>query len=155
MERVIGIDSSTRRTGMALFVDGQYSRHTLIDLSKSNEDTDARMNIMGRNILLVLNEWKPDTVFIEEPNGSGGNIDNFRKLSEIIGIVRGWCIENRVAYHECKPSVWRKNVGIEQGKKKRPELKDESIKFVFEKYGIEVGDDEADSICIAAGMIGG
>ena len=32
---------------------------------------------------------------------------------------------------------------------KRDQLKEQSVKYVFENYELHVGDDEADAICIA------
>lgn len=151
--RMVSIDSSTRRTGMALFVDGRLYDFTLVDLSKSAAETDLRISIMGKEILDVLNMWMPDSVYIESPRGDGRNVELVRKLSEILGIVRGWCIGGGKFYEEVMPSVWRKHCGLEQGKKKRADLKAESVAYVKEKYGVEVNDDVADSICIGDAMV--
>jgi Holliday junction resolvasome RuvABC endonuclease subunit len=150
--RLITIDSSTRRTGIALFENGVYQTHVLVDLSSSKADTDERINLMIDAMILILDDMRPDAVVIEEPKGHA-KVELLRKLSEILGAIRGWCIINKIEYHEIKPSVWRKYCGISQGKKKREELKEESINLVKEKYGMTVSDDEADSICIGIATI--
>lgn len=148
------IDSSTKKTGMSLFKNDEQFECKQIDLSDSRDTTDARMSEMGRNILLVLNEWNPDGIYIEEPKGEGRNVELVHKLSEIIGVVRGWAITHDGCYfEEVKPSVWRKYVGITQGRKKREELKTDSINLVKDVYGIDVNDDVADSICIGIAML--
>ena len=149
MERVVSIDSSTKKTGAALFVDGQFKEYRLIDFS-DNKSVNDRMSLMGRELQELLSHWQPELVVIEEPNGYGKNIQVYRYLSEIIGIVRIWAFMHSCVMEEIKPTVWRKRIGINQSKKKRDELKAESIAYVKKTYGLEVNDDVADAICIGA-----
>ena len=153
MNKIVAIDSSTRKTGMSYFEDGNLINHGLIDLSKETSDTEERIKIMGSKILQALNVWHPDTVYIEQAQGQGKNVALVRKLSELIGFAKAWAVMNGATIEEVPPSVWRKYVGIDQGKKKRAELKAESIRLVKETYGLDVGDDEADAICIGIAMI--
>lgn len=148
----VGIDSSTKHTAISVFVNGEYSCHYLLSHDHIT-DVEERINSMGRDILEHLNEIKPNMVFIERPQGHGRNVDMVFKLSTILGIVRGWCIVNGSYYETVMPSTWRKHIGIQQGKKKRAELKAESIKYVKETYGIDATDDEADSICLCGAMV--
>ena len=150
---MVSIDSSTRKTGMALYVNGVLKDYGLIDLSKSKEATDVRIGDMGGKILTSLNIWKPDMVYIETPRGDGRNVELVRKLSEILGIVRGWTIEHGKYYEEIMPSVWRKYCGLEQGKKKRAELKQMSMDYVKATYRADVNDDVADAICLGSAMV--
>lgn len=150
--RSVGIDSSTKRTGISLFINGKYKWHKLVDKSHIS-DIDFRINEMGKEIINTLQQIKPTMVFIERPQGYGKNVDLVRKLAEVMGFVRIWCIMSGVYYEECNPSVWRKYIGIQQGKKKRAELKAESIAYVKKVYGIDCTDDEADSICLCGAMI--
>lgn len=151
--RVVSIDSSTKKTGISLFINGKFNSSKLIDLSKSKETTDTRINLMGKSILFTLGQWDPDIVYIEEPKGHGANLELVRKLAEVLGIVRGWCIDCSREYTEVKPSEWRSYLGFKQGATKRDELKRESIEYVRDKYNILVNDDVADSICIGDAMI--
>ena len=153
MARMVGIDSSTKKTGLSLFVDGELKDYCLVDYSKV-KDINDRINQMGLGVLSVLGDWLPDMIYIEEPKGEGRNVELVHKLSEILGIVRCWAITHGCYYEEVKPSVWRHDLGIEQGKKKREELKAASISYVKDKYGIiPETDDVADSICVGAAMV--
>lgn len=149
---LVSIDGSTRKTGMALFDGDKYVDSILIDLSRDRTQTDARISTMGLSIWSRLNEWKPDVVYIEEPKGHS-NIDLVRKLSEILGMVRAWCITHSAVYREIKPSEWRARLGFKQGTTKREELKQESMDYVKLRYGLDVSDDEADAICIGVAAI--
>ena len=151
--RVVSIDSSTRKTGIALFINGKLQESKLIDLSVCKAETDERIDIMGANLILMLTKWNPDIVYIEIPKGHGRNTQLVLVLAEILGIVRGWCIDNSKHYEQIQPSEWRSYLGFKQGATKREELKRESIEYVRNKYDILVNDDVADSICIGDAMI--
>ena len=149
---MVSIDSSTKKTGMALFVGGKMNKYVLIDNSKE-KDVNKRIDKMCLDIIEQLSKWHPTVLYIEEPKGEGRNVELVRKLAEILGAVRAWCLTHGCYYEEVQPSVWRKYVGITQGTKKRAELKQASIDYVYTTYGAEVNDDVADSICLGAAMV--
>lgn len=152
--RMVSVDSSTKKTGISLFINGELQETKLIDLSSCKEPTDERINMMGSALIILLSTWHPSMVYAEEPKGHGSNLELVRKLAEVLGVIRGWCIDNSAEYHEVKPSEWRSYLGLKQGGKvKREELKRESIEYVRNKYNILVNDDVADSICIGDAMI--
>lgn len=147
------IDSSTNATGMCLAVDGNYSAHIFLDHHK-NKDVDDRMNNMIHDIIAQLQKWKPDIVWIEQPQGHGKNVAMVRKLAEIIGAVRCWCVVRKREYHEIMPSEWRKYLpDYSQGGKSRNELKQDAIDYVKEYLNIECSSDEADAICICIAVM--
>ena len=153
MVKLVSIDSSTNYTGMAFFENGKYVRHILID-QHIYKDVDRRIDEMIRGIAEELQKFKPDIVYIEQPKGSGGNVEMVRKLSEILGAVRLWCVWKGKDYHEIMPSVWRKNLhGFSQGGKSRCELKQEAIDYVKRIIGIDCDTDSADAICIGLSVI--
>ena len=152
--KTVAIDSATRKTGMALFKDGELVDHLLIDLSKFKGYADERMIEMARQITSQIEVWYDvSLIYIEEPDGNSSNVNVYRMLSEIIGMVKFWADQWHIPVEEVKPSVWRKHCGINQGGKKRDELKSESVTFVKKTFGIDVGDDEADAICLGIAMM--
>jgi len=152
MTKFVSCDTSTNNSALTLFVNGKYKKHKLI--SKSNiKDTFQRMNEMIKEIFELLNEWKPNILWIEHPQGHGSNVDMVGKLCEILGSVRTWCLIHDCEYNEISPSQWRKYAGIQQGKKKRAELKQASIDYIKDKLGIDEGDDVADSIALGYAVL--
>lgn len=150
--RMCSIDASTKRTGLALFVNGDLNDHALIDISKYKGSTDERIREMGKLIMEYLDEWKPTMVYIEEPKGHQ-NVELVRKLSMVLGVVLGWCIDNDAYYQIVQPSVWRQWLGMDQGNKKREDLKIESIQAVQDMFGITLDDDTADAINIGVAVL--
>ena len=152
MTKFVSCDTSTNNSALTLFINGKYKKHVLIN--KSNiKDSFQRINQMITEIYNLLNEWKPDTLWIEHPQGHGSNVDMVGKLCEILGAVRMWCLIHDCEYNEISPSQWRKYAGIQQGKKKRAELKQASIDYIKDKLGIDEGDDVADSIALGYAVL--
>lgn len=150
--RFVSCDTSTNNSGLALFVDGKYKKHILISKSKI-KNTDERINAMCLDIFMKLDEWKPNVLWIEHPQGHGSNVAMVSKLSEILGAVRIWCVLNDCEYNEINPSEWRRYAGFTQGSAKREDLKRMSVEYIWDKLGIHEGDDVADSIALGYAVI--
>ena len=149
--RLVSADTSTTCTGLALYVDGELKDYA--ELKPKSKDIEQRMYDMAWLIQLKLNEWKPDIVYIETPQGHGANVKLARNLGEMLGVVLGWCSVNNAQFNEVAPSQWRAWAGFKQGKLERADLKKLSMKLVKDRHGINVGDDVADAINIGYGVI--
>ncbi len=146
--RVCGIDASTNKTGVSLFIDGEYSGHMLIDLHKI-KDSNVRVPKMMKEIKNVLDYYEPDIIVMEECLLKT-NIATVKLLSYLAGAIISWAADNQVEFRFQLPSEWRKRVEIVQGPKTpREKLKQEAIDMVKEKFGINVTDDEAEAVLIA------
>lgn len=146
MKKLCGIDSSTKRTAISYFEDGKLIEYKVIDFSKV-KDKNERIDSMMLGIAAHLNYWKPDYIY-QEDSWTSPNPETANMLTNIIGGVRFWSISNGCKYHKIKPSVWRAQFGLNAYKDKREVLKEKSINYVKELYGVEVSDDEADAILI-------
>lgn len=146
--RIIGIDASTQKSGVAIFEDGQYITHTLIDLHKE-KDIMTRIPHMINEICKKLEEYKPDKILMEETVLSS-NTDTLKKLAYLAGGIMSYAYSNNIEFELLLPTVWRKRIGLQQSKNvKRAILKEEAVKAVLQEYKINVTDDEAESILIA------
>lgn len=145
--RFVSIDASTKKTGICLLENGKLTEYRLLDHSEI-EDVEERIKVMSLDIIRQLNLWKPHIIYIED-SWSKFNVETTKLLTRVMGVTYGWALTNNCEWNCMLPSRWRKLAGIEQGKKKRSELKQASIDYVKNKYGIDVNDDVAD--CIAMG----
>lgn len=147
--RICGIDASTNATGISIFEDGKYIGHTLIDLHKV-KDAYQRIPMMANKICEYLDSVAPVDVIIMEKSILKTNIDTVQKLSNLAGIIMFYAYQNNIKFKHPVPSEWRKIVGLQQSSKiKREVLKLEAVKAVSQEYGIDVTDDEAESILLA------
>lgn len=144
--KIIGIDASTSCTGMSLFENGELIEHLTIDLKKV-KSADVRIPMMMVEIADVLRKWDGHVLFVED-SWSAANVEVTKMLSNVLGAIMYVCERSGCGFNKFRPSEWRKIIGLPLGKKKRAELKAEAIQYVKEHYGIEVGDDEAEAICI-------
>lgn len=142
-----GIDSSTEKTGISLFKNGEYVDSILIDKS-SNKDVDSRINEMQLAIGKQLDKWKPDIVYNEETY-FGKGIDTLKKLSYILGGIRYWCAIHKVKYRLISPQTWRSVIHLAKFGEERTDAKKKAMLYVRKKYGVNAKtDDISDSICI-------
>lgn len=156
--KVMGIDASTRITGIAIY-DGKLKYWNALDFSKDKEYNSRSADMMMAIAKEIVNH-KPEVVYIEDTfeKKTGQfkiNVDTMKKLCFIIGGVRMVCLTKGIAYNLVQPSEWRKVVGISKGGVERETFKERSLNYIKEKYGVDdVTDDVADAICIAeAGYI--
>ena len=145
---ICGIDGSTNRTGIAVFCDGCYVKHTLVDLHKV-KDINERIPKMISEICKYIDDVKPDKILMEETILSS-NTDTLKKLAYLAGGIMFYAYERGIEFKLVLPSEWRKKIGLQQSNKiKREVLKQESIQAVKQEYGLDVTNDEAEAILIA------
>lgn len=147
--RLCGIDSSTSATSISLFVDGKFVDYKLIEIDKKQFPTQwDRLNPMIKEIGKSIESFQP-TIIYQEDSWKGKNVDTCKCLSTILGAVRYWAITNNCEYYRLMPSQWRAKLNLQKYEAERPELKNITMEFIKDKYGIEVPtDDVSDSIAI-------
>ena len=150
--KILGIDASTKCSGYGIVNENEeLLLHSVFDYSKI-EDIDERIDCQIQCFIKLFNEWKPDVCYIEDTWKAGKvlNIQTTKKLTNLIGAVRCLSIENGCAFNTVYPSTWRSVLGIDGGQgTKREEFKRRAMIYVNDKFGLVVGDDEAEGICIA------
>ena len=146
--RIMGIDGATNKTGIAIFEDGKYEQHILIDLHKI-KDASERIPKMMIAICEYINEYHVDKVIMEKSMLTN-NIDTVQKLSNLAGAVMLYTYSKNILFEYQYPSQWRKAIGLIQNNKIKKEiLKAEAIFAVKQEYGLDVTDDVAEAILIA------
>lgn len=153
MVRMAACDTSTTRSGVAIYENGKLKSWKLFDYSKI-KDLEERTGKMCTALLSFLGDQKPELLYIEMPRGKK-NVEVVRKLTMVIGAVYGWCLLNNCYFEQIPPSSWRMYLpDFSQGGLEREDLKSEGIALVKKKYGIEVpSDDVSDAILIGEAMI--
>ena len=148
--KIVGIDASTNKTGVSVFIDGEYVTHKLIDCHKE-KDAMKRIPMMASQICKYLDDIGDINVIImEKAMMKAGNADTLQKLSNLAGTIMLYAHQHGIEFRHPMPSEWRKLIGLTQGAKvKREVLKHEAILAVEREYGLKVSDDEAESILVA------
>lgn len=152
------MDTSSSKTGWAYFESTKYIESGIIDLDtkeckkKYKGNSNERVKDMCLAIIALLEKYKPDIIVIEKLNISR-NMTATRILAKIIGVVYCYSLIHNCFYYEIQATQWRGQIGIQSKGKKRNDFKQLAIEYVKNTLGIDVMDDEADSICAGIAYI--
>ena len=146
-----GIDSSTTKTGISVFKNGNLEEYMLIDISKEKKET-VKIDKMSLEILSKLNTYNPQIV-VAELTSMTRNAVTQRTLTMILGVIMSWCLQNNAEYVFLRASEWRKLISDEKKPRKREELKQWAINTCKALYNIDVADDVAEAILVAQARI--
>ena len=164
---LLSLDTSSTKTGWAVFKNGIYKESGVLDWSRIKDNTEDRLQIMYIDIIQHIQKYEPDILVIEKDivgSGKRQNMSTINTLVKLIGGVWAYCIqlnmdtpmnfpagEFNIFYVEYTPSEWRSLVGITA--RKREDCKAASIKRIKDIYNINVDDNEADAINIGEAYI--
>lgn len=146
---ILALDQATAITGWAVFDGGSLVDHGKIKMSTSKKVTpEAKRDIMLACIEELIDIYQPDHIVIED-------VANQKNVATVVKLARlqGAIMELRRKYDHAsleivRPTEWRKGLKFRQGRAKREELKAQAQAFTEQKFGLKVGEDEADAICI-------
>ena len=142
--KVLGLDTSTTSTGYCVMEDNKILAYGVIKPKKSLDVID-RIIYIEKEIKELIIAKEVEYVCIED-------LVSFRNAyatKGLAGLLMHIQIELRkkdMLVITVRPTEWLK--GIVKGKT-RAEQKASGKEYVLEKYGLNVGDDEADAILVA------
>jgi len=143
---MLSIDQATVVSGWAVFTDGKYVCSGSINLSKC--DKESKFDKMSLSLINLLSDIKPDFVIFEK-TALQINTATLILLSQLQGIIMGYCILNNIPYFIYSPNQWRKQLGFKVGRGiKRNELKAFAQDYVMQTLNKHIDEDEAESICM-------
>ena len=146
--RVLSMDQSTRLSGFCYFENGKYVESGVVDMNKSKLETDKRSFEMAKELWKVIKKYKPQYLILEDVQQQA-NPKTMIVLARLAGMIIGYAEAHNVQVHILLPSQWRKVLGYSQGAKvKRQELKQQSIDYVKNNFGLSLLEDECEAICI-------
>lgn len=149
--KVLSFDQSTRASGYAYFEDGKYIESGVIDMKKSELETEERSFEMAKKLWKVLRKYKPEILIIEDVQQQS-NAKTMIVLARLAGMIIGYAEAHKVKVHIIKPSQWRSMLHFKQGAGvKREELKRQSINYVKKTYDIDASEDECEAIALGDG----
>ena len=118
------------------------------------KNTPDRIKVMYLDIISIINRFQPDMVVVEAVQQQASPATSMM-LSQLQGMIIGYLYEHNIAVDSPLPTQWRKKLGFQQGQGiKRAELKEQSLTYVKNIYGISTeSDDAAEAVCIGAAYI--
>lgn len=152
MSNLLALDQSSRTTGYAIYVDGKlnnYGKFTLED-----EDIGLRLVKFRDKIIQLLHDYEISEVAFEEiqmQNNVVNNVQTFKILSEIYGVLQELVTELNIPYTIVSSNTWKSTMKIP--KTKREEEKKRAQALVYQLFQVKATQDEADAICLGAHVV--
>ena len=153
---ILSIDASSKSSGYAIFQDTNLIDYGCITASSS--DVIKRIQKITNGLKEILQKYEIDKIILEEVRPENGlqNIQTHRVLMWLQAAIAFMVHDNfpKISIEYVYPSEWRAACGIHTGRGiRRESLKPADIKFVKDKYKIEVNDDIADAIGIGHAFV--
>lgn len=149
---ILALDQASRTSGWALYENGKlikYGKFTYED-----EDFGERLFKIRKKIKELIDTYLPNEIIFEDiqlQSSYGNNVDTFKKLAEVFGIVYELATELGIPNRAVISTVWKSKLGLLHGKgQDRTAQKREAQVWVSNTYGIKATQDEIDAICIGA-----
>lgn len=156
--KILSIDQASRVSGWALFENSQ-----LIEFGKVEFNEDEfikRASYLRQWLNDFIDDKEIDKVILEDIQmqlevetrqkvyGEGNivNVETFKKLAGLQGILHELCIQKEVPVEIYHSSVWKSTCGIKGAH--RTEQKKNAQDYIFNKYGVKVIQDIADAVCL-------
>ena len=144
---LVSFDQATKCTAWAAFDGTDLLKWDAIILPQS-VSADQRIIEMTHQIEVILQRYRPKIVVIEDVQKQASE-HTVILLARLQGLIIGLCDRLKIPCKLMLPTVWRKHLGLRQGKSvTRQECKEQAIEFVRKSYGLNVGEDICEAICI-------
>ena len=147
MANLLALDQASRTSGWAVFEDDSLVESGTFTFTDSN--IGKRLVKIKNKVLQLVEDYNIDEVIFEDIQlqaSVGNNVQTFKALAEVFGVIYESLEERNIPNSAVLAKVWKSKLGIKG--QKREEQKKNAQKFVEEKYGIKVSQDESDAICI-------
>lgn len=171
--RIIGIDQSSSSTGISVFDDEELIYYELIEMKKTTnkkitdlilkeeehlyqvtipeilyKDILGRICIISDRIEFLINEYKPDKVYIEDIFASRNKKSEF-DLARLQGFILHACHNKSLSCKIVPENKWINHWGKYDSKVKRPERKKDIMQKVNGWYNLSLTvNDISDAIAI-------
>lgn len=148
---VLALDQASRTSGYAIFHEDQ-----LIASGTFTYDDDnfaLRLLKIRNKVISLIHEYCITQVLLEDIQlqGQTNNVDTYRKLAEVIGVLEELLCEIKVPYEIVHSQTWKSTLDIKG--RDRATQKRNAQAFVAATYGKKVSQDESDAICIGTHYI--
>lgn len=147
--RILALDLSSKSTGWAIFDNNNLIQYGCI--IQNSTDSLLRIINITKEIENIYLQYKPDKIVCEDiiPSEVGHNQQVFKVLHYLQAAVVLMLHNYKQTVEFYVSSEWRKKCGIKTGRGiTRDMVKQADIKFVKDKYNLDVNDDIADAIGI-------
>lgn len=151
----LGLDNALQTTGYSVYNDDKLIAYDTFTIP-AYKSIEIRLGEIWTHLNNLYQKYEFEHIFFEDIQQQKGNVQTFKKLAYVQAAILLWCYFNDIKYDILSPSHWRSilkdNYKISFGRS-RKEQKQKAQELVRQLYQIEVTEDEADAICLAAAAL--
>ena len=140
MSKLLSLDQSSQVTGYAIFDNGELIKYGTIVVKDS--DLNVRLVKIRQSIINLLQQYDIDEVILEDiqmQNNVTGNVQTFKTLSEVFGVINELLKELNIETHSAFATQWKNALKI-QGRT-RQEQKKNTKDYISYIYNIDLTED--------------
>ena len=148
MSNLLALDQSSRITGWAVFKDKKLEAYGKIVYDASTP-VEERLHGLRIWVKKLIEQYDITEVMLEDiqlQNNVVNNVQTFKVLAEVFGVLAELCIELDIPQSAVLASVWKSKLGIKGAA--RAEQKRNAQQWVINTYNCKPTQDECDAICI-------
>lgn len=154
MHNLLALDQSSRTSGWAVFIDGKLTNQG--NFTVSQDDFGVRLHAIREKVKALIKQYNITEIVFEDiqlQSSIGNNVDTFKKLAEVFGIILELSIDLNIPAIAMHPTSWRSAISLKG--KTRTEQKKAAQAHVAAKYNLKVSEDTSDAICIGEAFLRG
>lgn len=144
---LLALDQATVTTGWAIFKDNELFEYG--KFTATQNDIGDRLHYIRNQVKSLINQYEVDEVVFEDiqlQNNVVNNVDTFKKLAEVFGVIYELCVDLKLPRTAILASSWKSTLGIKG--KDRTAQKKAAQQWVIDTYNIKPTQDTCDAICI-------
>lgn len=150
---IFALDQSTTRTGWAYISGDELVCSGVLDATKIKGGVERRIQYVGKKLIWMLRMYRPSIVVYEGVQVRR-NVRTAMVLAQLQGAVLLAAGISSKPTDVIAPSEWRRAMSFDQGRNHtETDLKAQAINYVFNEFGMKVGADEAEAICIGVAYL--
>ena len=143
--RVLALDQA-KVMGYAVFDDKELIAYGCVQFGKRGDTYETLLLPINNYINSLIETYEPELVVMEDVQQQQ-NASVYKKLAMLLGSVILSITQKEMLYEIIHPTVWKSICSIRG--RKRDEQKQNTIRFVEDKFNIEnIDSDTADAIAI-------
>lgn len=145
--KILAFDQASRTTGWSLFENSKLIKYGKFTYDET--DFGQRLVSIRNKILDLITEYKPDKIYFEDiqlQNSVGNNVETYKKLAEVYGVLSELATELQIPNESVISSVWKASLKIKGYD--RAAQKKAAQDWVIAIYNMKPTQDEVDAICI-------
>ena len=151
---ILCLDQATKTSGYSVWDTETNKMLAQGKFTYEEDDLVTRLHSIKLYVLALIKGYNIKKLYLEDIQyQQQAGVTTYKVLAELIGVLQELAFENQIPVELVHSQSWKSTCGIKG--RTRTEQKANAQRHVFQKYGLDVSQDEADAICIGEHILKG